>query len=414
MTDRPAEESLAIKNIESILASFKAKFARGDSVVWEPAECESAARDIALVAQKVEDLSAFVYAIDLVGLAAAVVQDSEKGQAVHPRVTQAYCDLTGFTAEELENISWNRIGLIKDFAVLPQKTSERKLFEMVIRTKSGEEIPVEMGLVERSYNSAPAKVMYLLDIRERKQIEKARVEIEEERAEAEEIRASMSVAAQTIGAIAHDIASPMSSLLILQGLTVKEIADKPELFDGAKAAITHLNDILTSLRNFAYGRTDELDYFDAKIVADEAVQFVSARYNLAGVSLDCRLDEGCKVHVQRTDLRRVFGNLLENALEAVSGAGSETGKKFVYLSVEHDSSFVYLTVKDTGVGIAKEDFAKIFLPYSTKNKGRPSGMGLSSVYSFAVHNKGEVSFSSKGMGKGATFTVRLPYVEKPL
>ncbi len=417
MSDRPAEESLAIKNIERILASFKDKFARSGALVWEPAECESAARDIALVAQKVEDLSAFVYAMDLVGLAAAVVQDSEKGQAVHPLVNPAYCSLTGYTSEELEGVSLNRIGLMKDFAVLPQKTPGGKFFEMVIRTKSGEEVPVEMGLVERSYNGAPAKVIYLLDIHRRKKLEK---EKEELRRNLENAQRERDIDRAVIGAmverntiIGHDMGTPITALSPLVEIPRDKIPD--DVYEGMKAGYLRLCEYQQSLLNCRKGRsTDEIFIGDVKVLVSDAAALCVSKYNAAGVRLDCDIADDCKIKVRKTGFTSTLQNLLDNALEAVQDAEKEIGLsvKRVSIKCSRDAEAVVLSVSDTGIGMTAEDLSGLFKGISKKVKGRISGIGLLGVYSYVLENNGEIRAESDGIGKGATFYLKFPYAQQ--
>ena len=66
-------------------------------------------------------------------------------------------------------------------------------------------------------------------------------------------------------------------------------------------------------------------------------------------------------------------------------------------------------VQDTGSGIPSEHIGKIFDPFfTTKEVGKGSGLGLSIVYGIIEQHGGKISVSSQE-GKGAIFTVSLPY-----
>jgi CheY-like chemotaxis protein len=73
-----------------------------------------------------------------------------------------------------------------------------------------------------------------------------------------------------------------------------------------------------------------------------------------------------------------------------------------------DGRYVVLSVADTGVGIPEEIQRKIFEPfYTTKERGKGTGLGLAMVYGVVTEHKGFVTVQSK-INQGTTFTVYLP------
>ncbi len=73
-----------------------------------------------------------------------------------------------------------------------------------------------------------------------------------------------------------------------------------------------------------------------------------------------------------------------------------------------EGSFVAITVKDTGTGIAPEHIDRIFEPFfTTKAQGKGTGLGLSQVYGFAQQSGGAITVKGKP-GDGSTFTLFLP------
>ena len=104
-------------------------------------------------------------------------------------------------------------------------------------------------------------------------------------------------------------------------------------------------------------------------------------------------------------LTQVVTNLVLNAQQAMSNGGMVT----LSLNNVRDARgnpFVQISVKDHGVGIAKEDLANIFEPYFTTKK-TGTGLGLASTQSIIARHDGTIEVSSR-LGEGTTFVISLP------
>ncbi len=101
-------------------------------------------------------------------------------------------------------------------------------------------------------------------------------------------------------------------------------------------------------------------------------------------------------------LNQVFLNLLVNAGQAMVAPGE------IVLSCRHDDSFVYASVSDTGSGIPDEVLKRIFDPFfTTKEVGKGTGLGLSISSEVIRQHGGELLVKSE-VGRGTTFTIKLP------
>jgi signal transduction histidine kinase len=69
-------------------------------------------------------------------------------------------------------------------------------------------------------------------------------------------------------------------------------------------------------------------------------------------------------------------------------------------------------VKDSGIGIPKEDMSRLFEPFFTTRKLKGVGLGLSVVYGIIQEHGGSIYVHSK-VGEGATFRVKLPLQPPP-
>jgi CheY-like chemotaxis protein len=122
-----------------------------------------------------------------------------------------------------------------------------------------------------------------------------------------------------------------------------------------------------------------------------------------------------------TQINQVLINLCTNADYAMPDGGIiEVTLKNVELdedtAAQHPElipgRYVNLIVSDTGHGIAQEDIDRIFDPYfTTKEVGKGTGMGLSVVHGIVKSHGGTISVESE-LGKGATFSVLFPVIEK--
>jgi len=104
-------------------------------------------------------------------------------------------------------------------------------------------------------------------------------------------------------------------------------------------------------------------------------------------------------------LNQVFINLLVNAGHAINGKGQFTIATRAY------KSSIYISIADTGSGIAPEHLSRIFEPFfTTKDVGKGTGLGLSISYDIIKKHQGDITVDST-VGKGTTFTIRLPLGE---
>jgi signal transduction histidine kinase len=112
------------------------------------------------------------------------------------------------------------------------------------------------------------------------------------------------------------------------------------------------------------------------------------------------------VQADRTAMQSLFTNLISNAVK-YTGAGGK-----VKINLGEEGNFVKVAVTDTGIGIKKEDIARIFDKfYRIKSPETRyivgTGLGLSIVKNIVDDHQGSVSVESD-LGKGTTFSVLLP------
>jgi len=101
-------------------------------------------------------------------------------------------------------------------------------------------------------------------------------------------------------------------------------------------------------------------------------------------------------------LNQVFLNLINNARQAIRDKGTITLRTWV------EDKTAAIAITDDGVGIPKENLSRVFDPgFTTKGVGVGTGLGLSICYQIVKDHRGRIDVESE-VGKGATFTVRIP------
>jgi two-component system CheB/CheR fusion protein len=118
------------------------------------------------------------------------------------------------------------------------------------------------------------------------------------------------------------------------------------------------------------------------------------------------------VDADGTRLLQIIDNLVGNALKFTSQRGR------VELTLCREGEYAVLSVKDSGVGIAPEMRERLFEPFvqAPQDLARTHGglgLGLALVKSLVQLHGGHVEVASPGLGRGFSFTVRLPLVDPP-
>jgi len=115
------------------------------------------------------------------------------------------------------------------------------------------------------------------------------------------------------------------------------------------------------------------------------------------------------VRADTTQLGRVFGYVLQNAVEAVEGAD----EKRITVEVTPVDDFVAIRIADTGPGIPEEDLDKIWAVFYTTKGAQHAGLGLSAALQVLKQIEGQI-MAANGPEGGAVFEVLVPVYDGPL
>lgn len=163
-------------------------------------------------------------------------------------------------------------------------------------------------------------------------------------------------------------------------------------------------EIIRRVREYVRGGTGRPASVDVNRLMREALDLAEPMWRLnKNIQVETRFQQVSPVWANAGDLRRVFANLIINAIQAMPQGG-----RLMIDSEERDGRVV-LRIGDTGAGIPPEIQKKIFLPYFT-TKPSGTGLGLSTAQKILLAEHGNLSFQSE-VGGGTTFTVELPAME---
>jgi signal transduction histidine kinase len=205
--------------------------------------------------------------------------------------------------------------------------------------------------------------------------------------------------------VAHEMKNPLNAMTIhLELLKQKLSAGKPatQHVEIIEQEIRRLDERIQGFLKFV--RPDEAKFSAVAIapLVTSVLEAVAPEAQRAGVAIDrgCN-DESIQVVGDAAQLRDVFLNLAQNAIQAMPRGG-----RLSVSCAALPNRRVRVRVEDTGIGIAPENLTKIFeLYYTTREHG--TGVGLSMVYrTIQVHN-GEIDVEST-VGVGTTFIILLP------
>ncbi|HZF67118.1 MAG TPA: GAF domain-containing sensor histidine kinase [Gemmatirosa sp.] len=266
-----------------------------------------------------------------------------------------------------------------------------------------------------------AEVAHAAAERARDEAERHREEAERHREEAERANRAR---ADFLASMSHEFRTPLNAIqgyvqLIEQGLYGPVTDAQRQALGRVDRAQAHLLGLVTDVLNFtrlAEGRVafDVRELAVADLVRD-IVPLVAPQLAAKGLALDVALPD-LPVHVwaDQDKLGQVLLNLLANAVKftpAVQADGTPGRVRVALIGRGATSAMAYLRVQDSGIGIPRDQQARIFEPFvqigrALHNPGEGTGLGLAISRDLARGMGGDLRVRS-APGEGATFTVSL-------
>jgi two-component system, NtrC family, nitrogen regulation sensor histidine kinase NtrY len=220
--------------------------------------------------------------------------------------------------------------------------------------------------------------------------------------------------------LAHELKNPLFPLQItienLQRARQRPEREFDEVFRESTGTLleelANLKTIVGRFSDFAKMPAPQFEIVDVNEVVNGVMKLHEAQLRKAPLHDGPRAIESLvelaggelKIRADRDQLRRAFGNLVLNAMDAMPAGGT------LRVATAHIENGARLSVSDSGQGLTEEECARLFTPYYT-TKQHGTGLGLAIVQSVVSDHHGKISVESQP-GRGATFIIDLPAFQK--
>ena len=330
-------------------------------------------------------------------------------------VNRAAVNLLGYARDELSGMSVDDIfcpqsrNSIRD-RIKNIELSESSLYESEFVTKKGAIIPIETGIRQIEFEDRPAVLTIARDIRERKRAETRQKEFETYSQQVRKLEAIGTLAS----GIAHDFNNILSIMIGNVELAIDDVGDKdmvmPRL-EETKTMIFRAKDLIRQILRFSRQDAEERLPLELRHVIKEVLVFFRSTLP-ANIEIRESIGECGNVFADTAQIHQVMMNLFANAYHAMRETGGilDVRLRETPNSDTDEALFAEITVTDTGNGMDRETLERIFDPYfTTKEKSRGTGLGLSVVHGIVKKHGGYVTVDSE-LGRGSTFRVCLPII----
>ncbi len=322
-------------------------------------------------------------------------------------------DLLGYKAEEVvEKMNIRSIyqpGVAKevmdklrspDFGGVGKLTS----FPILHRGKDGELIEGDLSasIIYDEEGHEIASVGIFKDLRERLGIEKELQKMREALLQSEKLAAMGRLTSQ----IAHELNNPIYGIMNTLELLKTEIppeSKRRRILELSLSEIQRLSEMLRNMLSFSKPEEEKRRPVKINELIEGILLVMEKQMKELNIQVEVSFDPDIpKIMASTNQMRQVMLNILKNAKEAMPKGGT------LFVRTSQEDNRVLIHIQDTGIGIPEEIKDKIFEAFfTTKQKVKGVGLGLSVCYGIIKDHGGEITVESEP-AKGTTFTISLP------
>lgn len=247
-----------------------------------------------------------------------------------------------------------------------------------------------------------ASVGIFKDLRERLRIERELREMQQALLQSEKLAAMGKLTSQ----IAHELNNPIYGIMNTLELLRTEVPPESKRRRILELSLSETQRLAEMLRNMlSFSKPEEEKRRPVKIneLVEGILLVMEKQMKESNIKVETYFDETLpEVMASTNQMRQVMLNLLKNAKEAMPKGG------ILSVRTSQEDHKVIVAIQDTGVGVPEELRDKIFEAFfTTKQKVKGVGLGLSVCYGIIKDHGGEIKVESE-VDKGTTFTILLP------
>jgi len=337
-----------------------------------------------------------------------IVAIDRKGKVI--LFNEAAAKMFGYSPEEVigqpltmllpEQYITKHIGGVSRFFETGETTLIGKTIEMEGSRRDGQAFPVELSLSASGVEDSLIVTEIIRDISERKAIQEQLINAEKQ--------ASVSIIAGSIG---HELNNVISALMGYAQLLMRKSDDKKLAKESAEVFSTQTQRLkihASNLLSLSKPQEPEMKPMILNSLLDKVTDLLFVSGLLKQYTIVKEYSEDLPLVLgDEMLLEQVVRNLEINAAHAMDNQGILT----VNTKFSEDNSHVEFSITDTGHGIPDDRRHQIFLPfYTTKEKGKGTGLGMYIVKQIVEQHKGYIQLKSE-VGVGTTVTIGLPIMK---
>ncbi|MFA6282066.1 MAG: PAS domain S-box protein, partial [Candidatus Omnitrophota bacterium] len=320
------------------------------------------------------------------------------------------CSMLKYTEEELKQLTINDIHLEKDLSqvmdIFKKMAQGKAMFaeNVPMRTKDGSIFYADVTASQINFSGNNYLMGNFRDTTERKKIEAALTD-------------TIKIKSNFTGMVSHELRTPLAAIkegvaVVLDKVTGVVNEEQVKYLNIVKNNVDRLDRLITAVLDFQKLESGKIDFNIEESCMNELVTGVYntmlVLFKKKGLSFELKLcDNLPKAQFDKDKIVQVLTNLVNNAFKFTEIGG-------IIISTSVKGNFIQVEVKDSGIGIKKENIEKLFQEFTQlQRKVGGTGLGLSICKKIILAHKGEIWAESE-FGKGTVFYFTIPIEIKRL